>query len=364
MKQETISSVLPSRQELKQVFEEYQGRVLADQEVINLVTTGCPTDIATAIQWFGSEIAEIDTPIFRFSQVLADNFDKLKPEEQEELLLGGARFVLGEYRRKLGYTNERWGWIDYEHFARFNSISTLQKNTGELLLRTLTFTDGDVQKARRLLRQIGPKRHANSLRNSVLWSFYGPVTSKLFPENKEFARTKNDYIEQNPKIVQLAFWLDTDFGGLSPNTDAFYGLLESGFPAIDEPLKTQIMIFLSQQMARRKISKRKYADIKIFLARNQRLCEDIKKHDPNSPFLPAFDLIRKVISLDELLEKTRGGRITAEDLVDLLKNNPDLISYITVAELEKALDKTKEHGLALRIERLIKEKNLLPDTED
>lgn len=351
------------RQTIIGTREKYKGQVLSDQEIIDLVSTGNPEESGTIVQWLGSGIKKSETPVHRFSQILSDNFNKLTPEAKKQILLGGAKFVFGDFTYALQFKKQgRYSELtEAEYLGPQIPRETTLKNISELLTQTLEFTENNVQKARKFLSQVYfmPKFKKQQVVSIALLFFYGPKAETWEP-NYELVKIKEEYLQKNSKLDLLAFWLDADLGNLNPRKSQFGQLLDSMFPKFDNAIKVQMMVFLKEQMLARKVPRRKYHEVARFLSKNQSFYEAVQNRYPNSLFLEAYDLTKKVLALDELQEKTKEGQITPQDLVTILETNQQLLTYVTRQELENALDRTKEHDLAIKIERLIKAKTKLP----
>jgi len=343
--------------QLRQIKEEHAGKILDDQEVIKLVMTGDPKELDTSVQWLGSGISVSERPISRFADILARNFHTLPKDQREAFLINGLKFAIGDFK-KSGIFQRKVGDL-----ATHEVVTVKQKNVGELLNQILKFTDNDLQSAKDFLRKISlGDRKDRQTASLISYNFYRPQPiSPLMPEEtaqmyKEWAadsqRVKKEYLAKNPKIRLLAFWLDAYLGNLNnpkPNLD---NLLENDYPESDIELKTQVMTYVKENLLERKISDMKYYMIEKVLASN----DQENMETPDSPLakklMEESNLVRIIMQLNQSIEQTKNGTITAEKLAKLLEEHPFLLKRVKDEELQMAIDKVRDHGLATRLIKL------------
>lgn len=361
---------LPTRDHIISIREKYRGNILTDQEILDLVVHGSPDQMEDVSRWLGVGIDEDKRPLQRFSEVLANNFGVLSLSEKEVVLVNGFRFVLGDFNSKYRFATT-YGYYEYEHLGMLSLRSNLgsklgsnlYNNLGELLISTLEFSNNDLSEARKLVRKIPfSRKYERNFASVALYNFYSlrVENDTLTPEEQEELNTADKYRRKNQRITPLAFWLGVKTGTYSPRSPTFENLLRDRFPQFDGVMKTQVMSFMNEQLLLRQIPKTKYKNLERFLLKNEKLYEAVKIRYPDSPFVEYFNSTKRILALDQMLEKTEGGKIKVEDLVILLEEHETLIQYVTMQELEKALDQTREHGLALRIERLIRARRSHP----
>ena len=94
---------------------------------------------------------------------------------------------------------------------------------------------------------------------------------------------------------------------------------------------------------------------KLFLARNKENNNSAVLGD-DSAFAGAYEQVERAVAFATILGKMKGGRIRVDDLADLLEDYPNFVGYITKEELEMAVNSTSDHGVALRLERIMRGK--------
>lgn len=335
-----------THKELLAVKEKWAGVILSDQEIINMVYNPPPRDLDTQVKWYnaGSAVNRFQTPNNRLGNILERNFANLSLEDKRKLLVGA--FIWSFSKITYQY------WYSPDHSAPLGpelSSEITRKTVGEILIRSLQITEGDIQAARQLLTStpFTEERGEDTARGALYLLFYDP----------EKRGSMDTYKQLDSHAPQLAFWLYAELGQMTPFGKRFDLLLNKIFPEVNANLKTEIMIFVKEQFLARKIPKGQYKDIRLFLARHQHLYQGLKQSHPDLPYVQAFEDIQKVLQLDELLEKTKGGRIIPEDLVYLLNQSPQMIEYITEDELQRARNAAgKNHNLAWQIEEIIRRK--------
>lgn len=364
---------LPEKDEgqfkFERVLAEQKSKILEDGEVVDLLLNGDDRDLASVVKWYGEGIPVGASPVARFAEITEKCFDGLDKTLKEKYLRNAAGFILAGYKwdthdLPAKMSLEFRGWLASRPLTH-NVPGEQQKhvvlNIESLLAKSLELSGGDVQKARRIF-DISPTPHRqrrNQQVDVVLHGFYG--SGAIADPESGISERINEALKRNPKIAELAFWAAVDRGSLgsrssSSSSSALGQLLIDVYPKADLAIKIQIWQFLSEEMLHRRVTSLKMREVRTLIFRTQKAYGDIKKDTPDSPFVTAFDKVRGAISLAELLEKTKGGKIAVDDLVEFLERNPSFSAYVLAAELENALDKTKDHGIALRIERLIREK--------
>lgn len=341
---------LPERDLLQQavaVKDRLRGRVLNDQEAINLISRGDPDDMETAVLWFGSGIAQGDRPFVRFADITDRYFTGFTAEEKRQFLQGAAGFLFGGIRQasrktqlphsrifhSLGYEELEGGGGQYSEIFR--------KNLVRLLSATLDFTQNDVQAARVFLNF----DISRAKRVYIAPTFHYLINPARLAE------------VDNPHIRELAFWVNADSAGYNPSSGSFDQMLLDTYPAADARVKTAIMIFIKEQLLARNVPQRKHADLRLFLDGQRSLFNKLQQTLPTLPFVEEFAAVERILSLDDLLQKTRDGKISGGDLASLLEQNPDLISYVSDEELQGAIEVTPDHGLAARLQEIRNRKN-------
>lgn len=335
-----------THKELLTVKRKWAGIVLSDQEIINMVSGPLPQDLDTQVKWYnaGSTVNRFQTPNNRLGDIIERNFTNLSLEDKRKLLVRA--FIWSFSRIPYQY------WYSPNHSAPLGpeiSSKITRKTVGEILIRSLEVTGGDIQAARQLLTStpFTKERGEDFAHGALYLLFFDPENTKLMDKYKQL----------DPHIPQLAFWLYADLDQMSPFSKRFDLLLNAIFPEVNANLKTEIMIFVKEQFLAGKIPKGKYKDIRLFLARHQQLYQGLKQSHPDLPFVQAFEDIQKTLRLDELLGKTKGGKIIPEDLVNLLKQSPQMIESVTEDELQKTRDAAgRDHHLAWEIEEIIRRK--------
>lgn len=344
------------REDVRAIQEKHQGEVLTDNQIIAFVNNA-EVGIESSVVWFGSKISQEETPFYRFSKILKDNYDRLNPDEKLQLLSSAGKFVLGTIRPNISFahrlnkpfSNEEYTGYEYTVLSR-HLLEIRQRNLGEYLLRCLEFCQQDVQKTKEFIigniKDFHPKMWMNS-NKSLLISFYNTPKDDAV----------SDRYSINSKIAQLAFLLEADLFGF-PSSLLTY-LLESVFPNAHTDVKAEIMYYISQKILKKDFTNAEFVEISFFLQQNRNFYESLRIENPSDPSAQAYGIADKSLMFHNFREKIRGRGIVVEDLLILLEGNPFLIQYVSHEELEQALDSTSDHGIALRIEKIRKEKKEL-----
>ncbi len=353
-----------TREDVRVIQEKHQGEILTDDQIIAFVNNA-QVGIDSAVVWFGCKIPPEETPFYRFSKILEGNYDRLNPDEKLQFLSSGAKFVLGAIRPVISIPYPRMNRFSNKEFTDYDrtqlsthSLEIRERNLGEYLARCLEFYQGDVQKSKEFIigtvKDFDPKmwRESNRL---PLSEFYGTPKEEKHRESSERIRAISDrYINMSPKIPQLAFLLEADLFGFSQGL--LIHLLESVFPNTHTDIQTEIMRYISQRILKGDFFPVALLDISLFLQQNRSFYSDLITRNPDDQLAQAYALADKSLTFHNFRDKIKGKGIVVDDLLILLEGNPFLIKYISDEELEKALDLTKDHGIALRIEKIMKEK--------
>lgn len=352
----------PPREDVISRRDSLSGRVLNDCEVIDLVFQGDINEIETITKWLGCGIERQDIPAVRFGDILDRSWESFTEAEKGLVLQRGFNLVLGDFTYKYGYTcpemigNWEYEKIQYEYIGYFPTIAESARNLGSLLEKVLDLGKDDLAAAKGFIRGIRLEKKT-SASSVLLHAFYTPFSQNLSedePYSIDMEIVKR-FGEINPKIPLLAFHAE-DHLGLLNHLNRFHMLLRTEFSKFDGVMKTLVMGFVKDQVIEGRIDKRRLRIVEDFMRENAQLYEQVRKHYPNSPFVRDFRITSAAINLDELLEKTKVGRLSVEELLSLVDAHPDLLELVTSEELESALNVTKDHGVSLRIERLLRRK--------
>ena len=357
-----------SREDVRAIQEKHRGEVLTNNQVIDFVNNA-GIGIDSSVVWFGYEIPLEDTPFYRFSKILEGNYDRLNPNEKLQFLSSAGKFVLGAIRPTVSIPHSWVMFVSRKEYTDYKltkfSIHPLEirtRNTGEYLARCLEFCQGDVQKSKEFiignLKDFDPKIRKESNRSPFIefYKYIPQKDSERYREGNEPIKAISAYyINISPKIAQLTFLLEANLFGFSPGLLKY--LLESVFPNTHADVKTEIMRYISQRILNGDFAPAALLDVSLFLAQNRNFYSDLIKRNPDDQLARHYALADKSLMLHNLIEKTRRKEILVDDLVDFLEQNPFLIKYVSNEELEKALNLTKDHGTALRIERIMREKS-------
>lgn len=334
-----------SRQDIKVIQEKHRGEILTDNQVIDFVSDA-NVGIDSSIVWFGYAIPLEETLFYRFSKILKDNYTRLNLDEKSKLLANAGKFVFGVIRTRID--------IDYGKNPEYEKLSSYpleirQRNLGEYLLKCLDFCEGDVYKSKEFivknLGDLDPKDRGGTKR-SALFRFYSS------PKDSEAIYDR--YIKTNPKIAQLAFLLEADLFGFSRALLKY--LMESVFPKTHAEVKMQILRYISQKLLNEDLNANELPDVFLFLQQNRNFYNELITKNPTDPLAQSYELAIKSLRFHNLKDKFRRKKIDVGDLVDLLEENLFLVEYVSSEELEVALNSTKDHGVALRIEKIMREK--------
>ena len=361
---------LQSEQDIRAIQEKHQGEILTDDQIIAFVGNA-QAGIDSSVVWFGYKIPLEQTPFYRFSTILVDNYDRLNPDEKLQFLSSAGKFVLGAIRSAVSVAHARVRFFSREAYTDYSgtkfSLHPLEirtRNTGEYLLRCLEFCQGDVQQAKEFIigsvKDFDPKMWQESNRLPLIRFYSKPKEEEHRKSNERIGAISDRYISISPKIAQLAFLVEADLLGFS--SGLLFSLLESVFPTTHTDVKTEIMRYISQKILNKGFNKNELAEIVLFLKKNINFYQELMTENPTDPLAQSYELTNKSLRLNNLRDKFRGGKIDAEDLINLLEENPFFVQYVSNDELEKALGLTKDHGIALRIEKIMREKKELTPT--
>lgn len=323
---------------------ELKENARVNSEVIDFVTGIRNTPFeAEKKKWSGKGINDQNSPFNRFHSVLQENFATLEPVDKLNLLLGAIKIVPDVTYSNLYQAGEK---PFNEPHLQINE--TYQKNIGELFVRVLEFCNNDISQARNMLKT---GRHYYSEPQKIHLLLLGFIANQS--TNARLKQTPQEYTARNAQVPDLAFWAIADTNGFNPRSSNFNQLLESTYPKLTISGKIQVFKFLAEQTMLGKITPRKSRDVEIFLRKNLQLYEELKIKDPKDPFLLSYDLLGQATRINSMARNTKDGKIDIEDLTRSLELHPGLIDLVTTDELESALNQTKDHGLALRLERIL-----------
>jgi hypothetical protein len=347
-------------EEVRAVREQHKGEVLSNKQVIALLSDPGNLDLHKVVQWLGYGIEKKDAPINRFADILKVDYSSLSHEERKRLLKGSSRFVILGERQTFRFHGTRYNDLLDRHFESVDVVmlghrqneQRVVTNIGELLSEALNFCGGDVNEARHLLKYEEMHRvpTRSEMRKHALAEFFDE-----FPDSPHAQRV-DPYVKANPQIKELAFLLAVDTGDFAPENSSFFHLLTRIYDRVDGRIKARIMDYVASVVLARGVSSRIMRDANYFVSSNLELYQTVKVRLPSSPFVRAYEKARQAINLLNLLERTKGGRIEAEGLIEILEKNPVLIADVSREELELALKSTKDHKTAMKLERLIREK--------
>lgn len=323
---------------------ELKENARVNSEVIDFVTgiRNTPSE-SEERKWAGDGISDQNSPFNRFHTALQESFTQLEPVDKLNLLLGEIKIVPDVTYMQLSQAREK---PTIKPHLQINEA--YQKNIGELFVRVLEFCNNDISQARKMLKT-GRQHYPDPSKLHLL--LLGFMTSQN--TNVRLKQIPQEYTARNAQVPDLAFWAIADTNGFSPQSSHFNQLLESIYPKLTISGKTQVFKFLAEQTILGKISPRKSPDVEIFLRDNLSLYEELKTRNPDDPFLSSYDLLSQAASINSLARNTKGGKIDLEDLTHSLESHPGLVDLVTTDELENALNHTRDHGLALRLERIL-----------
>lgn len=355
---------LPNREEAFKILERHKGQYLTDEQVIDFIS-GCKSyDYDASVTWLGGSGDRSKWPIERFSQILADHFENMSPDERVRFLSSASRFVLGGVRFSIPYFS-RYRTAEGElkesqQVLLLGNVRSdkLQRNIGELLVRALEVVGDDVEKARKLLA--GNYDVNESVRESVETSLVAFIRRNTDFVPERVKSIISQYLQKNPKIAELACLVALDLNVFSAQSSPFYYFLDKNFASLPIWIKTHLLTFLAKELSSKYLTFERLFEASEFLNRTRAFYEAVKAKNENSPFLHAFDMTKLALNLSRLQKKT-NSRISADELADLLERNQNLIKYVSKEELEMALNSTSDHRTAMRIERAIRIKKSIHD---
>lgn len=336
--------------------DELNEKARVNSEVIDFVSgiRNIPSE-SEEKKWAGNGISDQNSPFNRFHSVVQESFANLEPVDKLNLLLGAIKIVPDVTYMQLYQAREK---PTIKPHLLINEA--YQKNIGELFVRVLEFCNNDISQARNMLKT-GRQHYADPGKLHLL--LLGFITNQN--TNIRLKQIPQEYTARNDQVPDLAFWAIADTNGFSPQSSHFNQLLESIYPKLTISGKTQVFKFLAEQTILGKISPRKSQEVEILLRNSLPLYEELKIKDPQNPFLSSYDLLAQAAIINNMVKITKDGKIDLEDLTHSLELHPGLVDLVTTEELENALNLTKDHRLALRIEQILatkkKPRSLTPD---
>ncbi len=346
-----------TQKEVIQAKRKVKGKVLSDAEIVNLVADGSTEDIGTSALWYGYGIKREETPIARLPVVIDEFIRQPGDDAKRRFLVGAGKFLFKAPVLRYEFQSTDWKTqIDAEHVGIVPSPSNYYSAVCALLDKTLVFTKGNVGEALKILSQGADMQSRPSVRVSLSSIYRLGVIQEKRVKSLDPDGDNSKIIDSNPDIRRLAFRLDVEAGSLWPTSHQFYQLIDDVFPRADGVMKTEILAYLKRLVLNGTAKGRKLVDVKRLVKNNTALYTAVKKQFPNSQFVNDYEAISAVIRYDELAEKTAGGSIEPDELVRILEGSDALLKYVSVRELEVALDSVADHLIAQRINRLLKRK--------
>lgn len=324
------------------------NKFLTDSEIFSGIMKGSLDHNEYLLPKFPLDV----TAVSRLTNVLTENFISLTDSQKEQFLLNLAKITFG----KKGHTIQR--------------DEAMLDATNKLFVQILKFTNNDLQSSKALLKKIsGELENKPYSIGEILDCFYNPTifqhkdkpylgspsqeTKAFLNHEKKLFTLKEKYLKNNPKIRVLAFWLNAYLGNYSPELSNFDTLLKRISSENDIELKTQMMTFLKETLYSRKMPLEKYISIEKIV--NQELTKTAKE-EIQPLIAKKLNEIKRILELERLIEQTKGGKIEPENLVTILQRSPSLLKYITDEELQTAIDKTIDHGIAAKLIELMRNK--------
>ena len=350
---ETQQPYSSNRRAVKVIQERHQGEFLTDDQIIAFVNNA-QVGIDSSVVWFGYKISPEETPFYRFSKLLENNYDRFNPDEKTQFLSSGGKFVLWAIRPNTSDAK-----------LSTHSLEIRQRNIGEYLARCLEFCQQDVQKSKEFIignmKDFDPKMWKENNNRLPLTMLYSAPKDPGYEERNEKTGAISDhYVKINPKIAELAFMLEADLFGFS--SALLTQFLESVFSNTHTDVKTQIMRYISQKIVNEGFNRAGLLDISLFLQQNRSFYNDLITRNPDDQSAQSYAVADKSLTFHNLIEKTRKKEISADDLVEFLEQNPFLVEYVSEEELENARNSTKDHGIAVRIQEIRRKKESIPIT--
>lgn len=341
-----------SREQIEMVREKYAGEVLSDRQIIDFVLGVEDITLDEAAQWYGFYLPEQQRPVERFSQITKKYFDELSDEGKRRYLQGASRLIVRGVRSSFMFpSRDDWHLYSIVNLSRSVSQDVNRLNFGQLLSRALEFCDGNIDSARSLLNltpelsQLSrPPSYQQQIRKMALQEFFDPLSY----------RDVEEILAANPGVAKLAFWLSVDSGDINQGSGATY-LFEDIFARADIDIKTEILKFANLRLFLGRAKRDMSRDAVLVLMRSKDLYQAGKEANSSPDFVEAYKTLGDSLTLLNLFDQLRSRKtIEVGALVEILEKHPSTAQDVSLAELEMALDATKDHGVALRLERIIR----------
>lgn len=312
---------------------------------------GNADEVESISGWLGVGIAHHNRPVHRFPEIMANYFDTLSREDQERLIRGSSTFVFHNFKL-FGIRSERFGGVyknvKAESYGHSVDRDVIQSNIGELLIKTLQYSSGDIDKARNLLKQ-SRTLSGQKVGSYLFRAFY------LFEgiEKEEVNSDVRRFINTDENVAVLALWVDSDLGNLSAKKGTFIQLLEN-FQLMSDSIKEQVAKLILEELLSGEVPRSRHRDIRLFITQNQ---ESLTEGDGSTRKTgETLKAIQKTLDLENLLERVNKQFGLEDDIVGIIEEYPMLADHISFEQLEDMIDKTKDHLMASKIKKIIDSK--------
>jgi len=337
--------------EAKGLLREAKAKTFTVEDTIALVRDCDLQNPRTVIDLYSAKFvdAQIEgalptqiTPLDNLTEIpYSEAFERMSKNAQTAIMRKMSRIQLSEYPRVFGthHTQPDTGAVWYD--VELDNNSFKGQGAQRFLQSFLDFTDGKATEAFRIIQAGVTEGEATprklETRRSVLYTlFTSPEASN------------------NPALAKLAFNAYALVGGTSPQSTRFELLLDEDFGKVTNPIKTEIMKYLSDTLSKGKIPSEKLHFLQRFLDRNDALYRLVKKTIPDSPFAAAFEQTRASLKLQQIALRNSDGMASARDMLGLFTENPGYLTLVSTAELEALRDAASDHGDAMRLDQLVK----------
>jgi len=350
----------PERNSVRESIDRNSGRYLTDEEAISLISSGNVDELDSVVLWHGKLLPLEQRPIARFNNLLSRALEVSSKQDGEKILKNSFRFVLGDFRKIYLYksvTEHKSQYSDWIYTSEDIDAESLIGNTellklyeGNLasyLLQVIKFSDGKLSKAKELIHSL-KKPEPHHLRNTHI----GLTTHFLYSGQYANYSWTPDLNGLSKEVEALAFWLSTYLGGFSLKmSNADLQLIEA-FKRPNIKLRIEIIDFITESILNGNLSLGEKTIAHFLMRKFASKYNEIKAKSPNHVFVKKFDQAKRWMDLEKIVENSKSGKISPEDLLSLLESNPDLIRLVSEGEIDSAIDVCRDHSVATRLRHL------------
>lgn len=334
-----------STAETKALLTETSNTTMDIAGFVELVSLGDVRDPKVVITLYKGTVdipfTEPTSPINYITDFLyEDYFHEMSRESRGALLKGVSKISYGEYQKSFGEKhtriNESGKLVQHRDLElkdegrpaqAFNFLHTVMK-----------YTDGNVDDAEKLIKDGGTMDGKIPLNYHLRDPFYHLFINAA----------------QESTVGPLAFRVYAMLGGTNPRTYKFDLLLLQDFEKSSNRIKVEIIRYVSETIRNGDVPSNKLYVVKTFLQKQEALYKVLKQKLPNSPFVTSYEKAWALLKLEQFMDQTKDGRISPDQMLDVLSEFPGYLELLSVKDLEVLQDACKDHGMIMRFTQLIR----------